>query len=256
MGLEWVDDNTCIFVFDSKAAARSAHRFLQKAAAEEADDDGFVTAKPIPIALWPPEDQINKSLGKGTGLKGTIRMRWAKSDDVKKRGAKKDSQFYKKHGKMAGKEVYGERGVGPQKRRRQDFIEDESLQKARLDDDLDLIVARDSPSPPPSPPSKMRSDYISKDGKTLLERTSLLRVHPIPLEERLTAPLPRRARGRQGRSRSDNDGFPNGLLLHDASVETGDRPKGHSTRDRRSRKGHKSQQELDEELEAFLNERV
>jgi Nuclear cap-binding protein subunit 3 len=252
MGLEWIDDNTCVFVFDSKAAARSAHRFLQKTAAEDADDDGFIMAKPIPVALWPPEERINKSLGKGEGLKGIIRMRWARSDDVKKKGAKKDSEFYKKHGVMAGKEVYGERAAAPQKRRRQDFVvEDELQQKALLDHDLDSLVARDSPSPPPSPPSKMRSDYISKDGKTLLERTSLLRIHPTSLEDSITAPLPRRARGYK-ESQPDDGSLTSRLWGHEALEESADRPKG---RRKRPRRGHKSQQELDDELEAFLNER-
>ncbi|EEB87461.1 hypothetical protein MPER_15178 [Moniliophthora perniciosa FA553] len=54
MGLEWVDDNTCVFVFESKAAAREGYRYLQKLAEEEAEVDGFVAAQPIPMAFWPP----------------------------------------------------------------------------------------------------------------------------------------------------------------------------------------------------------
>ncbi|KAF7330816.1 hypothetical protein MVEN_02420800 [Mycena venus] len=88
-GLEWVDDERC---------AQAAYKSLQKHIAEEPDAEGVHHRKStIPVAIWPPEERINNSLGKGQGLKGTIRMRWAKVDDVKKKGAKKDSQFYKKH---------------------------------------------------------------------------------------------------------------------------------------------------------------
>ena len=46
-----------------------------------------MTAKSIPVTLWPPEQRINATLGKGEDLKGVIRMRWARRDDVKKKGA-------------------------------------------------------------------------------------------------------------------------------------------------------------------------
>jgi len=118
MGLEWVDDNTCVLVFPTKASARMAHRHLRKSATEDDDADGFITAKPIPITFWPPEDRINNSLGKGQGLKGTIRMRWALNEDVKKKGARRQSAFYKKHGRLAGKEVYGGEGVPSAAKRR------------------------------------------------------------------------------------------------------------------------------------------
>jgi hypothetical protein len=36
-----------------------------------------------------------------------IHMRWARIDDMKKRGAKKDSAFYRKHGQEAGKDSAG-----------------------------------------------------------------------------------------------------------------------------------------------------
>ncbi|KAJ7477184.1 hypothetical protein B0H11DRAFT_2030087 [Mycena galericulata] len=213
LGLEWVDDERCVFVFDSKTDARAAYKFLQKSIAEEPDVDGFITAKPIPVAVWPPEERINNSLGKGQGLKGTIRMRWARNDDVKKRGAKKDSQFYKKHGWTAGKVPYEDGAApSPPKRRRRDSGQDE-VERAALDAELDeFIRADDEPEPEPepeldvpsSPPSKMRSDYISTDGRTLLERTSVMRARPDTLESRLTAPLPRRARAPRGTMYADN----------------------------------------------------
>jgi hypothetical protein len=144
LGLEWIDDNTAVFVFDSRSAARTAQRNLQKSAGEEPDEDSFVTAKPIPITLWPPEQRINATLGKGEGLKGVIRMRWAKGGDVKKRGAKKESDFYKKYGNTAGKEIGGARVQGPPKRRRMEGDDDDLLSSAQqLDDDLDAFLAEE-----------------------------------------------------------------------------------------------------------------
>ena len=265
LGLEWVDDNTCVFVFDSKTAARTAYRYLQKSATEDSDQDGCITAKGIPIAVWPPEERINKSLGMGQGLKGTIRMRWAKNDDVKKKGAKRDSEFYKKHGTTAGKEVYAGRDEGPQKRRRRDDEVEQAQEKAQLDDDLDDFLAEDDLEPvaPPSPPSKMRSDYIASDGRTLLERTSVLRAHPDILASRITAPLPRRAKGRNDRRGSSERESLSQPMWADDRVEWGREapPRGRSTRDKGPGRssGHarprKSQQELDDELDAFLNEK-
>ncbi|KAJ7725056.1 hypothetical protein B0H16DRAFT_1895232 [Mycena metata] len=208
LGLEWVDDERCVFVFNSKAEARAAHRSLQKHISEEPDAEGYITAKPIPVAIWPPEERINKSLGKGDGLKGTIRMRWARTDDVKKRGAKKDSQFYRKHGWTAGKEKFDE-GSAPapaaKRRRRGSPGQDDEQERAALDAELDAFIrADDEPEPelelepevPSSPVSKMRSDYILNDGRTLLQRTSVMRARPDTLEARLTAPLPRRVKTR------------------------------------------------------------
>ena len=104
MALEWIDDTTCILVFSSQAAARSAYRILTKSIAEEPSvEDSSIIARPIPVTLWPPEDRINKSLGKSEGLKGVICMQWDMWQDVKKRGAKGESEFYKKYGEKAGK---------------------------------------------------------------------------------------------------------------------------------------------------------
>lgn len=273
MGLEWVDDNTCVFVFPTKTAARSAHRFLQKSATEDADVDGFVTAKPIPITFWPPEERINSSLGKGQGLKGIIRMRWALADDVKKRGAKKESEFYRKHGKLAGKEEYGGEGVPPPaKRRRSLDASDLEVQKAQLDDELDQFLAEDDPEPavPASPPSRMRSDYISTDGRTLLERTSAIRAHPDSLASRITAPLPRRARNIELGQLHSSDPDSLSTRLSSEKLEWGRDSRSRGRRSERrdggqGRRGDRplrseqqrkmTQQELDDEMDAFLNEK-
>ncbi|KAG7446081.1 uncharacterized protein BT62DRAFT_920124 [Guyanagaster necrorhizus] len=237
LGLEWINDNTCVFVFETKAGARTGQRFLQKSPAEKPDEDDFVTAKPIPIALWPPEERINKSLGKGEGLKGVIRMRWAREGDVKKRGAKKDSEFYKKHGSHAGKELYdGREGPGANKRRRRNPEED----KALLDQDLDEFLAEDEPDTAASPPSKMYSDYISSDGRTLLDRTDSIREYPESgiLAGRLT----------EQRSQRSRNGRP-----HDRERRRRRGGRG-SERRRGEERPNKSQQQLDDELDAFLKE--
>ncbi|KAF8966488.1 hypothetical protein BDZ97DRAFT_1917591 [Flammula alnicola] len=305
MGLEWVDDNTCVLVFESKKEARDAFNRLQKTASEEPDMEECITAKPFPVALWPPEERINQTLGKGQGLKGVIRMRWAKADDVKKKGAMKQSQFYKKHGSSAGKELFNGRDLPPPKRRRRDDHEDDEIRKAQLDDELDQFLAEDDDDDekkeeeleaeldtPASPPSKMRSDYIATDGRTLLERTSLLRLHSTrderhDLASRLTLPLPRRSRARRGRNGEPVPDIPDSLSDRMQSpiserLEWGPdsdrrRPAGRNGRDRdrelhingasnghggRSRRGErpartaerpkKTQQELDDELDAFL----
>ncbi|TFY80630.1 hypothetical protein EWM64_g3380 [Hericium alpestre] len=175
MGLEWVDDTTCVLVFESNADARTGHRLLQKSHDDYGDDEGFVVAKSIPMACWPPKDRISATLGKGEGLKGAMRMRWATRDDVKKKGARKESEFYRKHGPEAGKDgekpswmEIAEEGASGKRQRRE---EDVDVRRAQLDDELDSFLRDESPdeSVPASPPSKMRSDYISSDGRTLLE---------------------------------------------------------------------------------------
>lgn len=331
MGLEWVDDQTCVLVFDSKKDAREAFIKLTKPVAvpaaesnldevvpmtvDDPVDPDYTSARPFPVALWPPEERINQSLGQGQGLKGPIRMRWARADDVKKQGAQRASKFYKKHGLKAGKELFNGRDLPPSqssKRRRRDFSVDEERRRKELDRELDEFLAEDgvvpdvedrdgrrrkrtryrsrsrSPSRTPSshgrrplsPPSKMRSDYIGNDGRTLLERTSLLRYHPLgsdPLGDdgsdaaRLILPLPRRQRGGRGRRNGELVKDVDSLFLEDrihSASEDGhrlgrwddshERSRRGPRRERRQRGGErpvKTQQELDDELDAFLNSR-
>ncbi|KDR74423.1 hypothetical protein GALMADRAFT_250360 [Galerina marginata CBS 339.88] len=265
LGLEWVDDNTCVLVFPARKDARDAFRRLQKPAADASAPettmvvDDCIPARPFPVALWPPEERISQTLklnlkdipgqshseARDEGLKGPIRMRWARHDDVKKKGAMRESKFYKRHGVSAGKEVLNGRDMPPPKRRRgeddmhgnpraRSVHETEEMQRARLDNELDQFLAEDDDASPhssdgadepladanpdaddvpASPPSKMRSDYIARDGRTLLERTSNLRIHNAShghsrsngagdLASRLTLPLPRR----RGQRRSGGGG--------------------------------------------------
>ncbi|KAI0643738.1 hypothetical protein C8Q79DRAFT_914375 [Trametes meyenii] len=237
LGLEWIDDTTCVLVFETRPAARGAFRTLQKSFAEEPSvDDGSVTAKPIPVTIWPAEYRINATLGKGEGLKGILRMRWARVEDVKKRGAKTQSQFYRKYGENAGKGL--EEGPRPAKKPRGKVDVNSAMRKAQLDAELDRFLAEDEDVPPPSPPSKMRSDYVGESGKTLLERTA----GGGGLVSRLKAPLPRRPRSRRGGQRA---------------WDKGKDEEGYEDRyEPRSRRPKATQEELDAELDAFLDEKL
>ncbi|EKM59605.1 uncharacterized protein PHACADRAFT_181596 [Phanerochaete carnosa HHB-10118-sp] len=240
IGLEWIDDTTCIFVFPSKSAARAGFRLLTKSYTEEPSDEGFVTSKPIPVHVWPAKERLTKTLGMGDGLKGTVSMRWALTSDVKKRGANKESQFYKKYGRSAGK---NEEDLWSNKRQRVDLGEvGVAKEKARLDDELDAFLAEgeDDPAAPPSPPSKMHADYVDTSRKrSLLERTT------TSLESRLTNPLPRRAR--QG------DRFD---AADDSSSDVPVRARGRHGEGRGGQRHERpkvTQEDLDAELDAFIN---
>ncbi|KAI0301871.1 hypothetical protein B0F90DRAFT_1606034, partial [Multifurca ochricompacta] len=250
LGLEWVDDTTCILLFTSSVAATTALSLLQRTPSETPDERGFVQAKSIPMAFWPPKERIDASLGKGEGLKGTLLLRWAEVTDVKQHGARSRSEFYRKHG-IGGQPSGGARMEDTQeaKRRRQE----------ELDDELDAFLREDScdeGSRSASPPSKMRADYIERRTgreKSLLERTSRMRAHFTEdedvesgrsLESRITS---QRLIGR-AKGRPPGDGI------------RGPRRRGEwdekESREMSSRheRRQKSQQELDDELDAFLNE--
>jgi hypothetical protein len=236
LALEWVDDNTCVLVFESKTLAQAGYQQLRKQADEEPDEDAFITAKPIPVDFWPPEERINHGLGTGEGLKGIIRMRWARAEDVKKKGARQESQFYRKHGWTAGKELFnGRENQGALKKRKRIDTRSDAEFAAQLDAELDDIV--NSEEVIDEPPSKMRSDYIAADGRTVLQHHSDLNPQPDTLLTRISAPPPRRAGGR-----GDARGREN-AKSRNARGERGG-----------NRRPHKTQEELDAELDAFLNE--
>jgi len=201
-------------------------------------------AKSIPMAFWPPKERIDASLGKGEGLKGTLLLRWAELSDVKKRGARSQSEFYRKHG------VDGQPGG---EARREDAQEVKRRRREELDDELDAFLREDSPddegSRSGSPPSKMRADYIEKKGraKSLLERTSQMRGHDTEDGgvDSWKKGLELRIIGRSHRPPGDGRRDPGrrGVWNEDGEIRTRyGRPK-------------KSQRELDDELDAFLNER-
>lgn len=239
IGLEWIDDTSCILVFPNKSAARAGFRVLTKSYVEEPSEEGFITSKPIPVHVWPARERLNNTLGVGEGLKGTIKMRWALTSDVKKRGANKDSEFYKKYGRSAGK---GEEDLWSNKRQRVEVGEVGVVEeKARLDDELDAFLAEgdEDPAVPPSPPSKMHADYVDTSRKrSLLERTA------PSLQSRLTAPLPRRAR------HGDRHDTPDSRTSERARGRHGEGRGGHGRRNERAKM---TQEDLDAELDAFLS---
>jgi hypothetical protein len=203
------------------------------------------------MAFWPPKERIDASLGKGEGLKGALHLRWAEVTDVKQRGSRSRSEFYRKHG------VDGQPGV---ESRKEDVQEAKRRRREELDDELDAFLREDSQeegSRSASPPSKMRADDIEKKGrgKSLLERTSLMRGHGADdeyvdswkksLESRITDPRSSTSRSRV--STGDGGGGPGRRV---AWNEDGETRSGN-----RNRRVKKSQQELDDELDAFLNER-
>jgi hypothetical protein len=54
IGLEWVDDTTCVLVFETKRAAVASHARLLKSGEEEPDVFGLSAAQPIPPGVSLP----------------------------------------------------------------------------------------------------------------------------------------------------------------------------------------------------------
>jgi hypothetical protein len=144
LGMEWVDDETCVLVFVSRKTALHGWGVLCRtpqptnAVSDNMEgttpigvevDEAFYPAQPLPLALYPIEERINTLLGnsiitfffiifqqtlfivnvclgtlKSNTLKETIRMRWARATDIKEHSARVKSEFYKRHGERAGKE--------------------------------------------------------------------------------------------------------------------------------------------------------
>jgi len=210
IGLEWVDDTTCVLVFDTKRAAATSYDRLLKSDGEVPDVFGFSAAKPVLPEVLPPKSKSEDDAEGESDLFGGIRMRWALKDDVKQKGAKGQSKFYQRHGETAGKDGRGFFDDPPSKRKRRET--DEEV-RARLDQDLEAFAAGED-----APSSKMRSDNMEGQGRSDI-------VIELPRREgRHRPPHERRGSGRR-RGRRSEGGNP--------------RPR-------------KSQQELDDELDAFL----
>ena len=158
LGLEWVDDTSVVVVWETEGLARRAYVAMRvfdeetlREDEEREDEEGFVTARPIPETLWPMDARLQKVLGTdGPGesssveegievVRRPLRMRWARPEDVKERGARNKSKFYERHGSNAGKETQNiffapeERTIGA-KRKRDDWEEDEEEKRRRLDE--------------------------------------------------------------------------------------------------------------------------
>lgn len=209
IGLEWIDDTTCVLVFETRRAAVVSYTCLLKSSEEQPDVFGLSAAQPIPPGISPPkprsgDDEAGVS---ESDLFAEIRMRWARKDDVKQRGAKEQSKFYQRHGEMAGKDGRGFFDDLPSKRKRRETDEET---KTRLDQDLEDFASGKTPHL-----SKMRSDHMVEKGRSSV-------VIELPDSEGR-----RRGSGRRRGRREGGNARP-----------------------------RKSQQELDDELDAFLQEKV
>lgn len=250
--MEWIDDQSCVLIFPTNATCHKALTAFRKSQTEEPDFDDCYTAKPVPVVLWPAEDRINKTLGASEGLAGSLVVRVARKGDRKVRGAKQRSEFYRKHGEDAGKDpnahVIGRAEDSSRKRKRDG--EDEEEQRRKLDDELDNFLHKGSDAGtevPASPPSKMRSDYIDSHGReqtntqeSLLQRTLVDRVYPGDEVKR------RRKRGGRRQKASGDEMKADPIEpISENGINGG----------RRTKRPKKTLQELDDELQAFLNER-
>ncbi|KAI5829783.1 hypothetical protein K523DRAFT_273683 [Schizophyllum commune Tattone D] len=216
LGLEWVDDETCVLVYETVSQAHAAFDRLTRSPGVSAE--GYVTAKTFPASLWPPDERVSASLGeRGTALRAPIRMRWARHEDVKRRGAHHESEFYRRYGEDAGKTPYDPDAPPHElgRKRKRGEPENRASLLERLDNELDSFLAEgeaaDAVLDPeevlaqtaveepvaevPAAGSRMRSDLIAGDGRTLLDRMSDPATTPS-LEDRLTSPPPKRTLGR------------------------------------------------------------
>jgi len=141
VGLEWVDDTTCVVLFTSPNVANAARRFLLENSPAEGDPLSdpleLMPAKPVLEAAWPEKARVPEAEDTRAALQEQIFLRHAKLNDVKQRDAKNRSRFYSTYGTQAGREGYGQR-----KRRREEDDEGEmSVGKRRaLDDELDSYL--------------------------------------------------------------------------------------------------------------------
>jgi hypothetical protein len=158
LGLEWVDDTNVVVVWEAADSARRAYVamrvFDEETLGEDVeheDEEGFVIARPIPETLWPMDARLQKVLGNDAPggsssieegieiVKRPLRMRWARPEDVKERGARNKSKFYERHGSNAGKESQNiffpsEERSTRTKRKREDWEEDEEEKRRKLDE--------------------------------------------------------------------------------------------------------------------------
>jgi len=216
IGLEWIDDTTCVLVFETRRAAVTSHARLLRSGEEEPDVFGLSAAQPVPSGVLPPGSKPgdDAAVEDESELFGGIRMRWARNDDVKQKGAKGQSKFYQRHGEMAGKDGKGFFDDPPSRRKRtrtkrgRKAADDDDI-KARLDQELEAFAAGDD-----AHLSKMRSDNM-EDGRPAVV------IEPPKLDSQRRPPREGRGSGRR-------------------------RGEGGNPRPR------KSQQELDDELDAFL----
>ncbi|KAF8338958.1 uncharacterized protein EI90DRAFT_3286521 [Cantharellus anzutake] len=200
--IEWIDDESCVLVYSSSSTAMAAFSALKKSRESSSAESGMegeeemTMCQPVPALLWPIEERLSKSLGKSQGLTGHIVMRWALKTDVKQRGSRNKSEFYKKHGDPNDTTPL-ERS---KKRRRWD--DDDSLasrldaepnehaarahDRAALDAELDAFVSR----------GEINAGITASPKEAGSIGSLMDRLGPL-IDSREVAPLPRR-KGRDG----------------------------------------------------------
>lgn len=106
--LEWVNDTTAVIVYETNKKARATFAALMREEKPIPEDNEELTlSHKVPQELWPAQLRIDNLLGEradASGLAGDIQFRWASTNDVKKKGASRDSNFYHRYGETAGKE--------------------------------------------------------------------------------------------------------------------------------------------------------
>ena len=162
-----------------------------------------------------------------------MKMRWATPGDVKQKGANKNSEFYKRYGRTAGRTDEGE--VPEVKRRRRDDSEAEKM--AELDQELEDFLTEERIAP-----SKTRSGHVNSDGRTLFDR-----LRP-GLHSRLGDSGSRRGKPRRSGRESER-----------AAEEEVEAPQTLQSRLGGERRGRNARpkvtaEDLDAELDAFLKE--
>lgn len=241
----------------------------------------YYIARSIPVELWPPDKRVVTSLvgeagdtAAGLGLRGAIHLRWARTTDVKRMRAGQ-SGFYRNYGKD-GKGGTAKRHRGLQDldvgsiSRRHGVEDDETLRQA-LDDELDAFLADDTDGDLPEqragvslsadvfdvPLSRMRSDFIAEDGRSILKTAEMAENgSPILLLDRM-APTSVKSSERVERWEKST------LMPRERTNRRRDSHKEDGSRRDRNKRGsarssqhqNKTQAELDDELDAFLNSR-
>ncbi|GJJ07686.1 hypothetical protein Clacol_001891 [Clathrus columnatus] len=264
IGLEWVDDQTCILVFPTRKSALHAWDVLLRPSTSiltseeqmqlDNMDQSLRVAHSLPLALYPADERISSALGtsKLELSKKPIQIRWAQKTDVKERGARNKSQFYKRFGETAGKPANrfppgyqpddtrrngrDDKGIAQLDAELDQFLgEDDAVtdslkgriggrkgldpdeQRKRLDDELDRFLAGEEVEPDAEVDIEPRTGRNSDRTLSLLERTGRRRSASPRRKGFNRQPVRRQQpRDEHGRDRVKTDS--NGRWLHNAEI--------------------------------------
>ncbi|KIM19894.1 hypothetical protein M408DRAFT_331286 [Serendipita vermifera MAFF 305830] len=277
LGLEWVDDTNVVLVWSSVAEAQNAFHSMREAGTLEMDEDdeGFLPARPMPETLAPMELRLEKALGKAVQEAGQMWMRWARPEDVKVKGGKSKSKFYERYGENAGKEGQNvhvpHSGSGKRKRRDYEGDDRDDLRK-KLDAEMDAFAngdetaVRRSISPrrgrSASPPRRGQTEQGGHRGR----RRPGDYDYDRDLHSRLGPPVvPRGVREWDVGKEWETDEFGRATFAKDGTSSSNrnqrreqpphrdrDREEGGGRRPRGEARPTRTKEDLDAELDAFL----